>query len=88
MEEEISIFENVFGISICDNKKNIVLLNNENNDELKKEVYGKIKEKSLIGYNIKEYLKNGAEYKSYFDVMLAWYVLGTENSQKDRKRHV
>jgi len=25
MEEEISIFENVFGISICDNKKNIVL---------------------------------------------------------------
>jgi DNA-directed DNA polymerase len=81
MEEEISIFENVFGISICDNKKNIVLLNNENNDELKKEVYGKIKEKSLIGYNIKEYLKNGAEYKSYFDVMLAWYVLGTESSQ-------
>jgi len=81
MEEEISIFENVFGISICDNKKNIVLLNNENNDELKKEVYRKIKEKSLIGYNIKEYLKNGAEYKSYFDVMLAWYVLGTESSQ-------
>jgi DNA-directed DNA polymerase len=81
MEEEISIFENVFGISICDNKKNIVLLNNENNDELKKEVYGKIKEKSMIGYNIKEYLKNGAEYKSYFDVMLAWYVLGTESSQ-------
>ena len=81
MEEEISIFENVFGISICDNKKNIVLLNNENNDELKKEVYGKIKEKLLIGYNIKEYLKNGAEYKSYFDVMLAWYVLGTESSQ-------
>ena len=81
MEEEISIFENMFGISICDNKKNIVLLNNENNDELKKEVYGKIKEKSLIGYNIKEYLKNGAEYKSYFDVMLAWYVLGTESSQ-------
>ena len=81
MEEVISIFENVFGISICDNKKNIVLLNNENNDELKKEVYRKIKEKSLIGYNIKEYLKNGAEYKSYFDVMLAWYVLGTESSQ-------
>lgn len=81
MEEEISIFENMFGISICDNKKNIVLLNNENNDELKKEVYGKIKEKSMIGYNIKEYLKNGAEYKSYFDVMLAWYVLGTESSQ-------
>lgn len=81
MEEEISIFENVFGISICDNKKNIVLLNNENNDELKKEVYGKIKEKSMIGYNIKEYLKNGAEYKSYFDVMLAWYVLGTESFQ-------
>ena len=81
MEEEISIFENIFGISICDNKKNIVLLNNENNDELKKEVYGKIKEKSMIGYNIKEYLKNGAEYKSYFDVMLAWYVLGTESSQ-------
>ena len=81
MEEEISIFENVFGISICDNKKNIILLNNENNDELKKEVYGKIKEKSMIGYNIKEYLKNGAEYKSYFDVMLAWYVLGTESSQ-------
>ena len=81
MEEEISIFENVFGISICDNKKNIVLLNNENNDELKKEVYGKIKEKSMIGYNIKEYLKNGAEYKSYFDVMMAWYVLGTESFQ-------
>ena len=35
----------------------------------------------MIGYNIKEYLKNGAEYKSYFDVMLAWYVLGTESSQ-------
>ena len=84
MEEEISIYENEFGISICDNVKNIVVLYNEaNNKGNIKEVYSKIKNKRVVAYNIKDYFKKGLEPNgvNYFDVVLAWYVLGTESSQ-------
>ena len=84
MEEEISIYENEFGISICDNVKNIVVLyNEENNKDNIKEVYSKIKNKRVVAYNIKDYFKKGLEPNgvNYFDVVLAWYVLGTESSQ-------
>ena len=84
MEEEISIYENEFGISICDNVKNIVVLyNEENNKGNIKEVYSKIKNKRVVAYNIKDYFKKGLEPNgvNYFDVVLAWYVLGTESSQ-------
>ena len=84
MGEEISIYENEFGISICDNATNIVLLyNEENNKGDIKEVYSKIKNKRVVAYNIKDYFKKGLEPNgvNYFDVVLAWYVLGTESSQ-------
>ena len=84
MEEEISIYENEFGISICDNATNIVVLyNEENNKGDIKEVYSKIKNKRVVAYNIKDYFKKGLEPNgvNYFDVVLAWYVLGTESSQ-------
>ena len=84
MGEEISIYENEFGISICDNVKNIVVLyNEENNKGNIKEVYSKIKNKRVVAYNIKDYFKKGLEPNgvNYFDVVLAWYVLGTESSQ-------
>ena len=84
MGEEISIYENEFGISICDNVKNIVVLyNEENNKDNIKEVYSKIKNKRVVAYNIKDYFKKGLEPNgvNYFDVVLAWYVLGTESSQ-------
>ena len=49
MGEEISIYENEFGISICDNATNIVVLyNEENNKGDIKEVYSKIKNKRHI----------------------------------------
>lgn len=84
MGEEISIYENEFGISICDNATNIVVLyNEENNKGNIKEVYSKIKNKRVVAYNIKDYFKKGLEPNgvNYFDVVLAWYVLGTESSQ-------
>lgn len=84
MGEEISIYENEFGISICDNATNIaVLYNEENNKGNIKEVYSKIKNKRVVAYNIKDYFKKGLEPNgvNYFDVVLAWYVLGTESSQ-------
>ena len=84
MGEEISIYENEFGISICDNATNIVVLyNEENNKGDIKEVYSKIKNKRVVAYNIKDYFKKGLEPNgvNYFDVVLAWYVLGTESSQ-------
>ena len=84
MGEEISIYENEFGISICDNSTNIVVLyNEENNKGDIKEVYSKIKNKRVVAYNIKDYFKKGLEPNgvNYFDVVLAWYVLGTESSQ-------
>ena len=84
MGEEISIYENEFGISICDNATNIVVLyNEENNKGDIKEVYSKIKNKRVVAYNIKDYFKKGLEPNgvNYFDVVLAWYVLGTESYQ-------
>ena len=84
MGDEISIYENEFGISICDNATNIVVLyNEENNKGDIKEVYSKIKNKRVVAYNIKDYFKKGLEPNgvNYFDVVLAWYVLGTESSQ-------
>ena len=84
MGEEISIYENEFGISICDNATNIaVLYNEENNKGNIKEVYSKIKNKRVVAYNIKDYFKKGLEPNgvNYFDVVLEWYVLGTESSQ-------
>lgn len=77
MGEEISIYENEFGISICDNATNIVVLyNEENNKGDIKEVYSKIKNKRVVAYNIKDYFKKGLEPNgvNYFDVVLAWYV--------------
>ena len=82
MKEEVSIFGNEFGFAICNGERNIVLLKDENTDYSSiNKVYEKLKEKSITGYNIKEYLKKGVEYRQYFDIMLAWYVLGTESSQ-------
>ncbi|RRD39670.1 DNA polymerase I [Leptotrichia sp. OH3620_COT-345] len=79
MEEKVGIFGNEFGIAVCDGKKNIVLLNE--NQETVKEVYEILKDKKIVSYNVKEYMKKGINCKEYFDVMLAWYVLGTESSQ-------
>ncbi|MDO5089223.1 MAG: DNA polymerase I [Leptotrichiaceae bacterium] len=82
MESKVGLFGNEFGMSVCDSKKNIIIINdgNENVEDIKK-VYENLRNKEIISYNIKEYMKKGINCKKYFDVMLAWYVLGTESSQ-------
>ncbi len=82
MSKEVSIFENELGISVSCGKRNIVLLKEgELENSLKESIYKELSKKKIIGYNIKEYIKSGIKSDEYFDVMLAWYVLGTESSQ-------
>ena len=83
MDEEIALFGNEFGLAVCDSSKNIVLLNDEKADgDVTEEIYGILSSKKITAYNVKEYIKTGISCEKYFDVMLAWYVLGTESSQE------
>jgi DNA-directed DNA polymerase len=77
---EIGIFENEIGLALSNGKENIVFLNeNLNGNAIKNEIYKELGKKKIIGYNVKELIKSGIDTKDYFDVMLAWYVLGTES---------
>ena len=82
MDNEIALFGNEFGFAVCDSSKNIVLLNEEKDDgDAVEEIYRILSSKKITAYNVKEYIKTGIRCEKYFDVMLAWYVLGTESSQ-------
>ena len=82
MDNEIALFGNEFGLAVCDSSKNIVLLNDEKaTGNTVTEVYKILSSKRITAYNVKEYMKTGISCEKYFDVMLAWYVLGTESSQ-------
>ena len=82
MDEEIALFGNEFGLAVCDSSKNIVLLNDEKaTGDTVEEIYRILSLKIITAYNVKEYIKIGINCEKYFDVMLAWYVLGTESSQ-------
>ena len=82
MDNEIALFGNEFGLAVCDSSKNIVLLNDEKaTGDTVEEMYRILSLKRITAYNVKEYIKTGINCKKYFDVMLAWYVLGTESSQ-------
>lgn len=82
MDNEIALFGNEFGFAVCDSSKNIVLLNEEKADgDAVEEIYRILSSKKTTAYNVKEYIKTGIRCEKYFDVMLAWYVLGTESSQ-------
>lgn len=82
MDNEIALFGNEFGFAVCDSSKNIVLLNEEKADgDVTEEIYRILSSKKITAYNVKEYIKTGIRCEKYFDVMLAWYVLGTESSQ-------
>ena len=82
MDNEIALFGNEFGLAVCDSSKNIVLLDEEKADgDVTEEIYGILSSKKITAYNVKEYIKTGIRCEKYFDVMLAWYVLGTESSQ-------
>ena len=82
MDEEIALFGNEFGLAVCDSSKNIVLLNDEKaTGNTVEEIYRILSLKIITAYNVKEYIKIGINCEKYFDVMLAWYVLGTESSQ-------
>ena len=83
MDNEIALFGNEFGFAVCDSSKNIVLLDEEKADgDVTEEIYGILSSKKITAYNVKEYIKTGISCEKYFDVMLAWYVLGTESSQE------
>ena len=83
MDNEIALFGNEFGFAVCDSSKNIVLLNEEKADgDAVEEIYRILSSKKITAYNVKEYIKTGISCEKYFDVMLAWYVLGTESSQE------
>ena len=82
MDNEIALFGNEFGLAVCDSSKNIVLLNDEKaTGNTVDEIYRILSLKRITAYNVKEYIKTGINCEKYFDVMLAWYVLGTESSQ-------
>ena len=82
MDNEIALFGNEFGLAVCDSSKNIVLLNDEKaTGDTVDEIYRILSLKIITAYNVKEYIKIGINCEKYFDVMLAWYVLGTESSQ-------
>ena len=82
MSDEVALFGNELGLSVFDGKRNIVMFNEGTVEEnLKKEVYEKLGSRKVRGYNIKDYIKAGIGCSYYFDIMLAWYVLGTESSQ-------
>ena len=83
MDNEIALFGNEFGLAVCDSSKNIVLLDEEKADgDVTEEIYRILSSKKITAYNVKEYIKTGIRCEKYFDVMLAWYVLGTESSQE------
>jgi len=83
MDNEIALFGNEFGLAVCDSSKNIVLLDEEKADgDVTEEIYGILSSKKITAYNVKEYIKTGISCEKYFDVMLAWYVLGSESSQE------
>lgn len=83
MDNEIALFGNEFGLAVCDSSKNIVLLNDEKaTGDTVEEIYRILSSKKITAYNVKEYIKIGINCEKYFDVMLAWYVLGTESSQE------
>ena len=83
MDNEIALFGNEFGLAVCDSSKNIVLLNDEKaTGDTVEEIYRILSLKRITAYNVKEYIKTGINCEKYFDVMLAWYVLGTESSQE------
>jgi len=83
MDNEIALFGNEFGLAVCDSSKNIVLLNDEKaTGNTVEEIYRILSLKRITAYNLKEYIKTGINCEKYFDVMLAWYVLGTESSQE------
>ena len=83
MDNEIALFGNEFGFAVCDSSKNIVLLDEEKADgDVTEEIYRILSSKKITAYNVKEYIKTGIRCEKYFDVMLAWYVLGTESSQE------
>ena len=83
MDNEIALFGNEFGLAVCDSSKNIVLLNDEKaTGDTVEEIYRILSSKKITAYNVKEYIKTGIRCEKYFDVMLAWYVLGTESSQE------
>ena len=83
MDNEIALFGNEFGLAVCDSSKNIVLLNDEKaTGDTVEEIYRILSLKRITAYNLKEYIKTGINCEKYFDVMLAWYVLGTESSQE------
>ena len=82
MDNEIALFGNDCGLAVCDSSKNIVLLNDEKaTGNTVEEIYRILSLKRITAYNVKEYIKTGINCEKYFDVMLAWYVLGTESSQ-------
>ena len=82
MDNEIALFGNEFGLAVCDSSKNIVLLNDvKATGTTVEEIYRILSLKIITAYNVKEYIKIGINCEKYFDVMLAWYVLGTESSQ-------
>ena len=77
---EIGIFENEIGLALSNGKENIVFLNEDlNGNAIKNKIYKELGKKKIIGYNVKELVKSGIDTKDYFDVMLVWYVLGTES---------
>lgn len=76
---EITIFYNKLGYGISGKDKNYYIPADIITD---KTLFLKtFKDKYVNAYNIKELFKAGLEYNDYFDVMLAWYVLGTEAAQ-------
>ena len=77
--KEISIYENETGFAVSDKDKNYYISAGIISD--KEEFLGRFSEKYVNTYNIKEFIKSGLKYEDYFDVMLAWYVLGTETAQ-------
>ena len=79
LEKEICIYESQIGYGVSDKNKNYYIpLEIAVNKE---EFLSKFNEKYVSAYNIKELIKDGLKYEDYFDVMLAWYVLGTETAQ-------
>lgn len=79
LEKDVAIYESQIGYAVSDKNKNYYIpLEIAANKE---EFLGKFSGKYVSAYNIKELIKDGLKYEDYFDVMLAWYVLGTETAQ-------
>lgn len=79
LEDEVSIYKSELGYGISDKNKNYYIPSKHITNE--PVFLGKFSNKNINAYNIKELFKLGLKYKDYFDVMLAWYVLGTEAAQ-------